>query len=153
MRLKDTLSKELVELLTVEPDKKVGLYSCGPTVYGYPHIGNWYSFLRWDLLVRTLEFDNYQVVWVMNITDVGHLASDADDGEDKLQQQSIKENKSAWEIAQFYGDYFQEGLARLNFRQPDFLPKATDHIDHQIDLGKRIEAAGYTYITEDGLLF
>ena len=153
MRLKDTLSKQLVELLTVQPDKKVSFYSCGPTIYDYPHIGNWYTFLRWDLLVRVLEFDDYQVVWVMNQTDVGHLVSDADEGEDKVQKQAIKERKTAWEIVEFYGDYFLEGLKRLNFRQPDFLPKVTDHIDHQIELAKNIEKAGYAYLAEDALYF
>ena len=153
MRLKDTLSKQLVDLLAVEPDKKISLYSCGPTIYDYPHIGNWYSFLRWDLLVRSLEFDGYQVVWVMNMTDVGHLVSDADDGEDKVQKRSAEEDKNAWELAEFYGDYFKKALFRLNFRQPDFLPKATDHIDHQIALAERIEAAGYAYLTDDGLYF
>ena len=153
MRLKDTKTQQLIDLKTIVTDNKVTLYSCGPTVYDYPHIGNWYAFLRWDLLVRTLEANGYQVKWVMNITDVGHLASDQDEGPDKVSVQAKKQGKTAWQIAQFYGDYFQKGLERLNFRPPDHLPKATDHIKQQIDLAQRLEAGGYTYLIDDGLYF
>ena len=153
MKLTDTLRGQLVDLQQFCPKKQVSLYSCGPTVYDYPHIGNWYTFLRWDFLVRTLEAQDWQVDWVMNITDVGHLTSDADDGEDKLAAQARRRGQTAWEVADFYGDYFLGGLERLNFRQPDKLPKATDHIDEQIALVQELEALGLTYTIADGVYY
>lgn len=153
MKLTDTLSGQLVDLKQICPQKQVSFYSCGPTVYDYPHIGNWYTFLRWDFLVRALEAQDWQVDWVMNITDVGHLTSDADDGEDKLAAQARRRGQTAWEIADFYGGYFSEGLERLNFRQPDKLPKATDHIDEQIALVQELEALGLTYTIADGVYY
>ena len=153
MKLTDSLSGQLVDLEAVCPDRKLSFYSCGPTVYDYPHIGNWYTFLRWDLLVRSLEAQNWQVNWVMNITDVGHLESDADEGEDKLAARARQQGQTAWEIAEFYGRYFDDGLDRLNFRRPDRLPKATDHIDQQIDLVSQLEALGLTYRIDDGIYF
>lgn len=153
MKLTDTLSGQLVDLDRICPQKRVGFYSCGPTVYDYPHIGNWYTFLRWDFLVRALEAQGWRVDWVMNITDVGHLTSDADDGEDKLAAQARRRGQTAWEIADFYGSYFLDGLARLNFRRPDKLPKATDHIDEQIALVKQLEDLGLTYTIADGVYY
>lgn len=153
MKLTDTLTGQLVDLKQICPSGKVSFYSCGPTVYDYPHIGNWYTFLRWDFLVRALEVQGWEVDWVMNITDVGHLTSDADDGEDKLAAQAKKKKQTAWEIANFYGRYFVEGLGRLNFRPPNRLPKATDHIDQQIELVKELEALGLTYTIADGVYY
>ena len=152
MRLKDTLSRQLV---TIRPDRDqpVKIYSCGPTVYDYPHIGNWYSFLRWDLLVRSLKAEGLPTLWVMNITDVGHLISDADDGEDKIEKKASKERKTAQEIAAFYGEYFLEGLRRLNFLTPDHLPKASEYVTEQIALVERLEKHGLTYLIDDGLYY
>ena len=152
MRLKDSLSRQLV---TVRPEQKqaVKIYSCGPTVYDYPHIGNWYSFLRWDLLVRSLKAEGLPTLWVMNITDVGHLVSDADDGEDKIEKKASKERKTAQEIAAFYSEYFIEGLRRLNFLTPDHLPKASEYVPEQIALVKRLEERGLTYLINDGLYY
>ncbi len=153
MRLTDTLSNQLINLGSLCPDRRISLYSCGPTVYDYPHIGNWYTFLRWDFLVRALEAQGWQVDWVMNITDVGHLTSDADDGEDKLVAQARRQGQTAWDVADFYGRYFLQGLKRLNFRQPDKLPKATDHINEQIALVEELEALGLTYTIADGVYY
>lgn len=152
MQLYNTLTR------TVEPLKPlnaptVTIYTCGPTVYDYPHIGNWFTFIRYDILVRAIRASGYQPLWVMNITDVGHLVSDADDGEDKLEKGARREGKTAWDIAQFYGDYFIEGLKRLNFVTPDYLPKATEHIEEQIQLIKILEEKGFTYSITDGVYF
>jgi cysteinyl-tRNA synthetase len=89
----------------------------------------------------------------MNITDVGHLVSDADDGEDKLEKGARREGKSAWDVAKYYGDYFVDGLKRLNISDPTYLPKATDHIQEQIDLIKQLEEKGFTYQTSDGIYY
>ena len=152
MKLYDTLSRNLQPVEPLNPPA-VTIYTCGPTVYDYPHIGNWFTFLRYDLLVRTLKSAGYEPVWVMNITDVGHLVSDADDGEDKLEKGARREGKTAWDVAAFYTDYFVNALQRLNFTAPTVLPKATEHIPEQIDLIKKLEALGYTYRTGDGIYY
>lgn len=152
MKLYNTLTKTIE---TIEPQNppEVTIYTCGPTVYDYPHIGNWFTFIRYDLLVRTLKLSGLQPKWVMNITDVGHLVSDADDGQDKLEKGAQREGKTAWDVAKFYGDYFVHALGRLNITQPDYLPKATDHIAEQIDLITTLEQKGYTYQIDDGIYY
>ena len=152
MKLYNTLNKQVEEILPIAAPL-VTLYTCGPTVYDYPHIGNWFTFIRYDLLVRTLKVSQLQPKWVMNITDVGHLVSDADEGEDKLEKGAKREGKTAWDIAKFYGDYFINGINRLNFIQPDYLPRATDHIQEQIDMIKMLEDKGFTYAINDGVYF
>lgn len=152
MKLYNTLSRHNEEIQPLNPPV-VTVYTCGPTVYDYPHVGNWFTFIRYDLLVRSLAIANLQPKWVMNITDVGHLVSDADEGEDKLEKGARREGKTAWDVAAFYGDYFVKALARLNIKQPDYLPKATEHIAEQIDLIKQLEAKGYTYTISDGVYF
>ena len=152
MKLYNTLTKQIEEVRPVS-SPVVTIYTCGPTVYDYPHIGNWFTFIRYDLLVRTLTASGLHPKWVMNITDVGHLVSDGDDGQDKLEKGAQREGKTAWDIAKFYGEYFIEGLNRLNFIQPDFLPKATDHISEQIEMIKTLESKGYTYLINDGVYF
>lgn len=152
MKLYNTLSKQIEEIKPINPPI-VSIYTCGPTVYDYPHIGNWFTFIRYDLLVRTLKMNGYQPKWVMNITDVGHLVSDADEGEDKLEKGARREGKTAWDIAKYYGDYFVKGLERLNITQPDFLPKATEHINEQIELIKKLEDKGFTYKIDDGIYY
>ncbi len=152
MKLYNTLSKQTEDLAPISAPV-VTIYTCGPTVYDYPHIGNWFTFIRYDLLVRTLLLANYQPTWVMNITDVGHLVSDADDGEDKLEKGARREGKTAWDVAAYYGDYFIHGLERLNIKQPAYLPKATEHIDEQIALVQVLETKGYTYVIDDGVYF
>jgi cysteinyl-tRNA synthetase len=118
-------------------EQEVTLYTCGPTVYDHLHVGNWVSYIRWDILVRVLQLNNYNVKRVMNITDVGHLVSDADEGEDKLEKGAQREGKSAWEVAKVYSDDFFEGMQELNLLQPSIYAKATEHIPQQIDLISR----------------
>ena len=132
---------------------EVGIYSCGPTVYSSPHIGNMYAYVCWDVLVKTLNYLGYKTNWVMNVTDVGHLTSDADSGEDKMEKGSKKEGLSVWEIARKYENEFLENLKELNINTPWKMPRATEHIEEQIDLIKKIEANGFTYKTSDGIYF
>jgi len=152
MKLYNTLTRAIDELKPLDPARTT-VYTCGPTVYDYPHIGNWFTFIRYDVLVRTLRAAGHEVAWIMNITDVGHLVSDADEGEDKLEKGAKRDNKTAWEVAKFYSDYFEEGLRRLNFTPPTHLPRATDHINEQIELVQALEAKGYTYVIDDGVYF
>src|SRR5258706_2294793 len=132
---------------------EVGLYTCGPTVYDYQHIGNFRTFLFEDLLKRVLEWNGYRVRHVMNITDVGHLTSDADTGEDKMEKGARRTGKSAWEIAQLYTEAFVADLKLLNIEDPAVLCRATDHIREQIDFIADIEKNGYAYRTSDGIYF
>ncbi|MGH7597381.1 MAG: cysteine--tRNA ligase [bacterium] len=132
---------------------EVGLYTCGPTVYDYAHIGNLRTYLFEDILRRVLEFNGYTVKHVMNVTDVGHLVSDADTGEDKMEKGSRRTGKTAWEIAEFYTQAFKDDLRRLNMKEPMIWCRATDHIPEQIALIQCIEAKGYTYRTSDGIYF
>ncbi|UTY57077.1 cysteine--tRNA ligase [Massilia sp. erpn] len=131
----------------------VGLYCCGPTVYDYAHIGNLRTYLFEDILRRTLEFNGHSVRHVMNITDVGHLLSDADEGEDKMERQSRRRGESAWVIAQRYTQAFMEDLGQLNIEPPVIWCKATEHIPEQIAFVQTLEEKGYTYITGDGVYF
>jgi len=152
MKLYNTLTRIIEEIKPQNPGHTT-VYTCGPTVYDYPHIGNWFTFIRYDLLVRALRSEGQNVAWVMNITDVGHLVSDADIGEDKLEKGARREGKTAWDVAKFYADYFVKGLERLNITTPTRLPKATEHIAEQIELVKTLEAKGYTYIIDDGVYY
>ena len=138
-----------------KPIKKnqVGLYSCGPTVYNYAHIGNLRSYVFADILKRTLKYNGYKVKHVINITDVGHLVSDESAGEDKMIVAARCEKKTVWQIAQFYTDAFKKDIKKLNILPPDIWAKATDHIKEQIDLIKKLEKTGYTYVIEDGVYF
>src|SRR2546423_8549293 len=130
-----------------------GLYTCGPTVYDYQHIGNFRTFLFEDLLKRVLEWNGYRVRHVMNITDVGHLTSDADTGEDKMEKGSRRTGKSAWDIASMYTDAFLADMQALHLQPPAMLPRATDHIPEQMAFIADIELKGYTYRTSDGIYF
>src|SRR5476651_611282 len=103
MKLYNTLSRQ-IETIQPQHPPEVTVYSCGPTVYDYPHVGNWFTFIRYDLLIRTLKASDWQPKWVINITDVGHLVSDADEGEDKLEKGAKREGKTAWDVAIFYTD-------------------------------------------------
>ncbi|MGB8816223.1 MAG: cysteine--tRNA ligase [Minisyncoccia bacterium] len=132
---------------------KVGLYTCGPTVYGFPHLGNLRAYLFEDILKRVLEYNNLKVKHVMNITDVGHLTNDRDLGEDKMEKEAEKEGKTAWEIADFYTNVFKNDLKKLNIIFPDIFCKATDNIKEQINLIKKLEEKGFTYKTSDGIYF
>ena len=152
LKFYNTLTSQIDNFVSIEPNK-AKIYSCGPTVYSYPHIGNWAAYIYWDTLVRILKLNNYNVTRVMNITDVGHLTSDADNGEDKLQVGARREGKTAWEIAKFYTDYFLNGINRLNITMPDYITKATDYIVQQQGLIRTLKIKGYTYQTSDGIYF
>ncbi len=131
----------------------VGMYCCGPTVYDHAHIGNLRTYVFEDILRRTLMRNGYDVRYVVNITDVGHLVSDADDGEDKMEKGSRRTGESAWTLAQRYTDAFVSDWRALNLLEPSVWCRATDHIGEQIALIADIERAGYAYRTDDGLYF
>lgn len=151
MKLYNTLTRKIEQ---IPKSKVLTIYTCGPTVYDYLHIGNWVAYIRWDILVRTLEKNGFKVMWIMNITDVGHLVSDADDGEDKLEKGAKREGKTAWEIADKYTGDFIKGLNLLNITiDHKNLIRATDFIDEQIDLIEKLDAKGYTYLIDDGVYF
>ncbi len=152
MKLFNTLSRKLEEFKPFDPSR-VKIYTCGPTVYSSPHIGNYAAYVYWDLLVRTLKANGYGVDRVLNLTDVGHLSSDADDGEDKLEKGARLSGKSVWEIAEFYTNEFLEGFHSLKLVEPNTIAKATDYIKEDIELVEILTAKGYTYETSDGIYF
>jgi cysteinyl-tRNA synthetase len=153
LALYDNWERALRPFAPLATGAPVGLYTCGPTVYDYQHIGNFRTFLFEDVLKRVLRWNGYDVRHVMNVTDVGHLTSDADTGEDKMEKGARRTGKSAWEIAQLYTDDFLANLARLNIGDATILCRATDHITEQIDFIADLERKGYTYATSDGVYF
>lgn len=142
-----------IETFTPQDLQNVKIYTCGPTVYATPHIGNWVAYIYWDILVRSLTVNGLTVNRTMNITDVGHLVSDEDDGEDKLEKGARREGKTAWQVAEFYTNEFIEGMRALNLIQPQNLSKATDFISQQIAIVDDLTAKGFTYQTSDGIYF
>jgi cysteinyl-tRNA synthetase len=152
MRIFNTLSRSVEEFKPLEPPR-VGLYTCGPTVYNFQHVGNYRTYVFEDTLKRTLKLCGYQVRHVMNITDVGHLVSQGDEGEDKMEVGASREGKTAWEIAKIYTDAFLADCQDLDIVPPDVCCKATDHIPEQIALVQRLEAKGLIYRTSDGLYY
>lgn len=152
LRLYNTLTRKKE---VFKPIKKgeVGMYTCGPTVYWYQHIGNMRAYVFSDILQRVLLYNGYKVKKIVNITDVGHLTSDADTGEDKMEKAVKRENKTASEIADFYFKQFETDLHKLNVIDPTKWTKATEHIKEQIALIKRLEEKGYIYITSDGVYY
>jgi cysteinyl-tRNA synthetase len=152
LRLYDTYTRSLRDFSPLHPPE-VGLYTCGPTVYDYAHIGNLRTYIFEDILRRVLAFNGYHVRHVMNITDVGHLVSDGDTGEDKMEKGARRTGKSAWEIAEFYTQAFQDDLQALHILEPVIWCRATDYIADQIETIRCIEAKGFTYHTEDGIYF
>jgi cysteinyl-tRNA synthetase len=148
----NTLTRQKEEFVPIN-NNKVGLYTCGPTVYNYAHIGNLRSYLFEDFLKRTLEYNNYKVEHVMNITDVGHLTGDMDMGEDKLELGAKREGKSAWEIAAHYEEAFKKDTYFLNIEAANVYARVTDNIPEQIALIKILEDKGYTYKISDGIYF
>ena len=151
LTLFNTLGRKKEEFIPLK--KEVGLYTCGPTVYNYAHIGNLRTYVFEDLLKRTLLFNKYKVKHVMNITDVGHLTSDADEGEDKMLKGAKREHKTVWQIAEFYTKAFQQDLKKLNILAPKIWCKATSHIKEQIELIQRLEKKGYTYLAGGNVYF
>ncbi|TQV87170.1 cysteine--tRNA ligase [Aliikangiella coralliicola] len=152
LNLFDTYRREVVSFDPVNLSE-VGLYSCGPTVYDYAHIGNLRTYLFVDTLKRVLSFNGYSVKHVMNITDVGHLVSDGDTGEDKMEKGARLQNLSAWEIAKKYEAHFFEDMHQLNIQIPTIVCRATEHISEQIEFIKVIEEKGFSYKTNDGIYF
>ncbi len=152
LRLHNTLSRQL-EVFKPQQPPVVGLYTCGPTVYNYAHLGNLRAYVFSDLLKRTLLYNGYEVKHIMNITDVGHLTDDADAGEDKVEIRAEREGKSAWEIADFYIKAFKDDLRALNIIPPTTYCRATEYIQEQIELAQILEQKGYLYRISDGLYF
>lgn len=152
LRLHNTLTRKLE---TFEPfdASEVKIYTCGPTVYSQPHVGNFAAYVYWDLLIRTLKANNYKVKRVINLTDVGHLVSDGDEGEDKLEKGARVSGKTVWEVADYYIKAFQKDFRRLELLEPAAWARATDYIDEDIAIVDRLTEKGYTYETADGIYF
>jgi|APSaa5957512622_1039677.scaffolds.fasta_scaffold32545_2 cysteinyl-tRNA synthetase len=151
MKLFNTLTRVVEEFKPI--GELVGVYVCGPTVYDYAHIGHARTYINSDVLVRTLRWLDYKVKVVMNVTDVGHLTSDADSGEDKMEKKAKQEGKDIWEIAKYYSDDFFKMLVKLNIEKPDIVAKVTDNIPEQIELIKKLEDKGLTYKISDGIYY
>ena len=157
MNLYNTLTREKEEFTPIDP-AEVRMYTCGPTVYDYVHIGNLRSYIFADVLRRTLKYSGFKLKQVMNITDVGHLSSDADSGEDKMTKGLLREGKelnlkNMREFAEFYTEKFKEDMRKLNIESPDEMPFASDYIKEDIDIVKKLEEKGYAYKTSDGIYF
>jgi len=152
MSFYNTLNKKQEDFHPIH-EGHVGMYSCGPTVYWFAHIGNLRAYLFVDVLRRVLELNGFEVKHIMNITDVGHLTDDADEGDDKMILAIKREGKTAFDIAEFYTQAFFKDLDRLNILRADNYPKATEHIQEQIELIQKLEQKGFTYQTSDGIYF
>lgn len=152
LKVYNTLTRRKEEFIPLN-DRVVTMYSCGPTVYSYAHIGNMRAYLFMDSVRRTLKYNGYKLKGVMNITDVGHLLSDGDDGEDKMEKASREQQKSVYEIAAIYTDAFMKDLAKLNIGKPEIIAKATDHINDMIKYVEALVEKGYGYETSDGIYF
>ena len=152
LKLYNTLTRKK-EVFKPIKSKEVGIYSCGPTVYWYQHIGNLRTYIFSDILKRVLLYDGFKVKHVINVTDVGHLTSDADEGEDKIEKAAAKEGKSAKEVSDFYLNVFKKDFEKLNILNPNYWPKASEHIKEQIEMIKSLEKKGFTYKTNDGVYF
>ena len=152
MKIFNTLSKKVEEFIPNE-EGKVKMYTCGPTVYSYAHIGNLRTYISEDILEKSLKFLGYDVERVMNITDVGHLVGDGDTGEDKMLVAAKREHKSSLEIAKFYTDCFFDDCCKLNIRKPDIVSNATDNIDMYIKIITKLLETGYAYISNGNVYY
>lgn len=152
LTLFDTLSRQKKEFQPLR-NNTVGLYTCGPTVYNFVHLGNLRAYVFADILRRSLLYNDYHVTQIMNVTDVGHLTGDRDMGEDKMEKAAATAGKTAWELASYYTEAFLNDLREMNILYPDKLVKATDHISDMIKLIAALEKKGYTYKTSDGIYF
>jgi cysteinyl-tRNA synthetase len=148
----NSLNRKKEELIPIE-DGKIKLYTCGPTVYHFAHIGNLRTYIFEDLLKKSLNYLGYNVHHVMNITDVGHLESDSDEGEDKMALGASREKKTVWEVAKFYEEAFLDDCNKLNIKRPNIISRATEHIEDMIKLIKTLEEKGYTYIANGNVYF
>lgn len=151
LKLYNTLTRTKQDFKPI--GKAVTMYSCGPTVYNYAHIGNLRTYVFMDLIRRALRYEGYKIKGVINITDVGHLMADSDDGEDKMVKASREQQKSPLEIAQYYTEIFMDDLKKLNIGCPEIVAKATDHIDEMIKYVQDLMDAGFAYETSDGIYF
>lgn len=152
MKLYNTLNKKLEELVSIE-DGKIKMYTCGPTVYNYAHIGNLRTYIFEDILQKGLEYLGYEVTRCMNITDVGHLTSDGDTGEDKMEKGALKEGKSVYEIAEFYTNAFLNDMDLLNIKKPEIISKASDNIDVYIKMIEKMIKDNYAYVSNGNVYF
>lgn len=152
MKLYNSMSRSIEDFIPYIPGK-VSMYTCGPTVYNFAHIGNLRTYIHEDILEKTLRYVDFDVKRVMNITDVGHLESDADDGEDKMLKGALRENKTVWQIAEFYTDAFFEDCGKLNIKRPDITAKATDYVADYIEFIQGLESKGYTYFANGNVYF
>ena len=153
MKLYNTLSKNIEEI-KVPNGEEIGLYACGPTVYGYTHLGHLRKYTMDDVVVKALRKDGFKVKHVQNITDVGHLSDDGDNGEDKLEKGAKKYGESVWEIAKRFENYFWHSMDLIGVEKPDISCRATDHIKEQLEMVKTLEKKGFTYIIDgDGVYF
>lgn len=152
MKLFNTLTRK-IEDFTPQDQQKVKIYTCGPTVYNFAHIGNFASYIYWDLLIRLLLTHHWRPYRVINITDVGHLASDGDDGIDKLEKGAKREQKTVWEIADFYTNAFLRDFRSLNLVEPDKIARATDYIKEDLQIVQTLLDKGYAYQISDGIYF
>jgi len=152
LRLYNTLTRKIEEFKPINPPK-VGMYTCGMTVYDHTHLGHMRTYVNTDVLGRVLEDNGFKVTQVENVTDVGHLFGDRDMGEDKLEATAKKVKKSAWDIAKMYEKEFFETMKALNVRKPSIVCRATEHIKEMIELVKQLEKKGFTYKTSDGIYF
>jgi cysteinyl-tRNA synthetase len=152
IKLYNTLTRETEEFVPNNP-REVKIYTCGPTVYSYQHIGNYTAYIYWDILIRTLNLQDYKVKRVLNITDVGHLSSDGDIGEDKMEKGARAEGKTVWEVAEFFGDDFMKNFRELCLIEPSNITKATDYIEADLDLIRILKSKGFTYETSDGIYY
>lgn len=152
LKVYNTLSRKKEDFKELH-EGEITMYSCGPTVYNYAHIGNLRTYVFMDLLRRVLLYDGYKLKGVMNITDVGHLTSDGDEGEDKMDKRAKETGKTPKEIADFYTNIFMTDLAKLNISLPEIIAKATEHIDDMIKYVQRLVDSGFAYETSDGVYF
>lgn len=152
MKVYNTMSRKKEEFKPLS-DEAVTIYSCGPTVYSYAHIGNMRTYVFMDILRRALKLNGYNLKHVMNITDVGHLTSDGDEGEDKMEKAAKSQKKTPWEIAAYFTEIFFGDLKKLNIESPELTPKATEHIEQMIDFVKVLCEKGYGYETDDGIYY
>lgn len=152
LKLYNSLTNKKEEFKSIE-DNKVKMYTCGPTVYYYQHIGNMRAYIFMDSLRRVLKYNGYDIKGVMNVTDVGHLTSDEDSGDDKMELASKRENKSPYEIAKFYAGIFFNDLKKLNIDIPENITYATKFVPQMIEFVKGLEKKGFTYRIDDGIYF
>ena len=151
MKLYNTLTRKVENFKPASDTVKI--YTCGPTVYNFPHIGNYAAYAYWDLLVRALKLNGFKVKRVLNLTDVGHLTSDGDEGEDKLEKGARLEGKTPFEIADFYAKVYLDNYAKMEFLPADVIAKATDYIDEDIEAVDLMTKNGFTYETRDGVYY